>query len=102
MAHRADADLIAHSRNTARFFTETRHISWVLLIATVAWGVYGYLKMPQRKDPDIPVRVAVALCAWPGAAGNLRQPVPYMTSVVERVNPSVSYIRTAARLDSST
>ncbi|PYS95533.1 MAG: AcrB/AcrD/AcrF family protein, partial [Acidobacteria bacterium] len=68
MAHRADADLIAHSRNTARFFTETRHISWVLLIATVAWGVYGYMKMPQRKDPDIPVRVAVALCAWPGAA----------------------------------
>ncbi len=67
MPHRPDADLIAHSRNTARFFTETRHISWVLLVATVAWGVYGFFKMPQRKDPDIPVRVAVALCPWPGA-----------------------------------
>src|SRR5258707_9516755 len=22
--------------------------------------------MPQRKDPDIPVRVAVAVCPWPG------------------------------------
>jgi multidrug efflux pump len=67
VAHRSDADLIAHSRNTARFFTETRHISWVLLIGTVLWGAYGYFMMPQRKDPDIPVRVAVALCPWPGA-----------------------------------
>jgi hypothetical protein len=24
--------------------------------------------MPQRKDPDIPVRQAVALCPWPGAS----------------------------------
>ncbi len=24
--------------------------------------------MPQRKDPDIPVRVAVAICSWPGVA----------------------------------
>ena len=23
--------------------------------------------MPQRKDPEIPVRVAVAACQWPGA-----------------------------------
>ncbi len=66
MAHRPDADPIASSRNTARFFTETRHIAWVLLVGTVAWGIYGYARMPQRKDPDIPVRVAVALCPWPG------------------------------------
>jgi multidrug efflux pump subunit AcrB len=32
------------------------------------WGIYGYLSMPQRKDPDIPVRVAVALTPWPGAS----------------------------------
>ena len=24
--------------------------------------------MPQRKDPEIPVRVAVAACQWPGAS----------------------------------
>ena len=23
--------------------------------------------MPQRKDPDIPVRIATAVCSWPGA-----------------------------------
>src|SRR5262245_55270341 len=61
-------DAIARTRNTARFFTESRHIAWVLLLATMAWGVYGYLRMPQRKDPDIPIRQALALVAWPGAS----------------------------------
>ena len=53
--------------NTSRFFTENRHISWVLLVATVLWGVWGYVRMPKRKDPEVPVRMAVAICAWPGA-----------------------------------
>src|SRR5262249_9963555 len=56
------------THNTARFFTETRHVAWVLLIATMLWGVYGYMRMPQRKDPDIPIRQALALCAWPGSS----------------------------------
>src|SRR5262249_8409885 len=56
------------THNTARYFTEQRHISWVLLLATMAWGVYGYFHMPQRKDPDIPVRQALVLCRWPGSA----------------------------------
>ena len=68
MAHRPDSEIVAHTHNTARFFTENRQISWVLLIGTVLWGVYGYLHMPQRKDPDIPVRVAVATCQWPGVS----------------------------------
>ena len=53
-------------RNMARFFVENRHISWVLLVAVLAWGVFGYIRMPQRKDPDIPVRVAAVICSWPG------------------------------------
>jgi multidrug efflux pump subunit AcrB len=63
-----DQHAIEHTHNTARFFTETRHVSWVLLIGTMIWGVYGYLTMPQRKDPDIQVRIALALCPWPGAS----------------------------------
>ena len=59
---------IERTHNTARFFTETRHVAWVLLVGTMLWGVYGYLQMPQRKDPDIPVRQALALCPWPGAS----------------------------------
>jgi multidrug efflux pump subunit AcrB len=69
MSHNtSDDEMIKNTRNTARFFVETRHISWVLLIATCIWGVYGYLNMPQRKDPEIPVRVAVALTPWPGSS----------------------------------
>jgi len=60
MAHKTDAEMIQHTRNTARFFVENRQIAWVLLITTVTWGWFGYHSMPQRKDPDIPVRVAVA------------------------------------------
>jgi len=68
MAHRSDADIIAHTHNTARYFTQTRHVAWVLLVATCLWGVYGFLTMPQRKDPDVPVRVALVLTGWPGAS----------------------------------
>lgn len=69
MSHgKSDEEVIKHTHNTARYFVETRHISWVLLIATCLWGVFGYFGMPQRKDPDIPVRVAVALTPWPGAS----------------------------------
>ncbi len=66
--HASEQQKIARTHNTARFFTETRHVAWVLLIGTMLWGVYGYSQMPQRKDPDIPVRQALALCPWPGAS----------------------------------
>jgi len=62
----SDNEIIARTHNTARFFTESRHIAWVLLLATMVWGVYGYWKMPQRKDPDIPIRMALVLVPWPG------------------------------------
>jgi multidrug efflux pump subunit AcrB len=65
--HHNDAEAIARTRNTARYFTENRHIAWVLLVGTVIWGVMSYVAMPKRKDPEIPVRVAAAIVAWPGA-----------------------------------
>jgi multidrug efflux pump subunit AcrB len=67
MPHETDQQLIQTRHNTSRYFVEHRQIAWAALIAVVAWGVYGYFSMPQRKDPDIPVRVAVAVCQWPGA-----------------------------------
>src|SRR5262245_55053733 len=66
--HHRDESAIERTHNTARFFTERRHVSWILLLGTMLWGVYGYLSMPQRKDPDIPIRQALALCPWPGAS----------------------------------
>src|SRR5215467_607115 len=67
MAHKSDNEIIQHTHNTARFFVEHRQVALVLLFGTFLWGWYGYSKMSKRKDPVIPVRVAVASCKWPGA-----------------------------------
>ncbi len=64
--HERDLQLVEHTRNTARYFTEQRHVAWVALALTLAFGAYGYLHMPKAKDPRIIVRVAVAVCTWPG------------------------------------
>src|SRR5690242_20067932 len=68
MAHKPDSEIIQKTHNTARFFVEHRQLALVLLLGTFLWGWYGYSKMPKRKDPVIPVRVAVASCKWPGAS----------------------------------
>ena len=61
-----DAELIRKERNTARFFVNHPQISWVILCSTLLWGVYGYLHMPKRKDPEFPELIAAAVCPWPG------------------------------------
>ena len=67
MSHgKSDDQIIATTHNTARYFAEHRQIAWVLLVATVCWGVFGYIRMPKRKDPIFPNRTAVAICVWPG------------------------------------
>src|SRR5580700_8430029 len=67
MAYKSDQDRIEKTHNVPRFFVEHPQVSWVLLVGVLVWGWFGYHSMPQRKDPDIPVRVAVATCSWPGA-----------------------------------
>jgi multidrug efflux pump len=64
----ADTKRVASTRNLPRYFVETRAVSTVLLVGVLLWGVFSYGAMPKRKDPDIPVRVAVAIVAWPGAS----------------------------------
>ena len=67
MPHISDSEMIRSTHNTSRFFVEHRQIAWAALLGVVGWGVFGFFSMPQRKDPEIPVRVAVASCQWPGA-----------------------------------
>src|ERR1700745_3594486 len=62
MAHKSDQERIEQTRNVPRFFVEHPQISWVLLVGVLVWGWFGYKSMPQRKDPNIPVRVALASC----------------------------------------
>jgi multidrug efflux pump subunit AcrB len=61
-----DANPAAHTRNLSRFFVENREIAWVALVAVCIWGIYGYVTMPQRRDPDVPNKQAVIVTAWPG------------------------------------
>src|SRR5262245_39338464 len=69
MSHgRSDADIVRSTHNTARFFTETRQVAWVLLLGTIVWGFFGYRSIPQRKDPDIRARDALVICPWAGAS----------------------------------
>jgi multidrug efflux pump subunit AcrB len=99
MSHgKTDEQMIAKQRNTARFFVEKRHVSWVLLIATCIWGIYGYIRMPQRKDPEIQVRTAVALAPWPGA--NAEKVEQLVTKKVEEqiaANAKVTKIESISR-----
>jgi multidrug efflux pump subunit AcrB len=53
-------------RSVARFFVENRHVSWVLLVGVIAWGIWAYAAMPKRKDPDIPARQVAVVTPWPG------------------------------------
>ncbi len=93
MAHvfKSDAEYIATTHNLARFFTEHRQVAMTLLLATFAWGWYGYQNMPKRKDPNIPVRVAVAQCPWPGATAE--QVEQLVTRPIEQTVAQNSTIR---------
>src|SRR5437588_12153135 len=81
MAYKNDQDRIEKTHNAPRFFVEHPQVSWVLLIGVLVWGWFGYHSMPQRKDPDIPVRVAVAFCSWPGATA--QQVEQFVTRPIE-------------------
>src|SRR5580658_157040 len=82
MAHENEQD-ITNRRNVPRFFVEHPHISWMFLAGVLIWGWFGYRSMPQRKDPEIPVRVGVAACPWPGATA--QQVEQFITRRIEDV-----------------
>ena len=98
MEHRSDTEMIEKTHNTARFFVEQRHVAWVLLLGTVLWGILGYWKMPQRKDPDIPVREAMAVVPWPGMpAEKVEQLVTKKVETTVAQNAKVAEIRSISR-----
>ena len=70
MAAHTDDDRLLATHNTARFFVENRQVSWVMLIGSLLWGIYGYIQLPKLKDPRLPIRTAVAICPWPGASAD--------------------------------
>ncbi len=96
--HEHDAELVRTKRNVARYFTETRQVAWVLLLLTVPWGIFAYLRMPKAKDPLIPVRVAVLTCTWLGATAEKIEAL--VTRRLEQKiaeNPKVEKIESTSR-----
>lgn len=85
-------------QNTSRYFVEHRQVAWAILVGVVLWGVWGYLKMPQRKDPEVPVRLTLAVVQWPGMpAEQIEQLVT--KKVEERIaqNPNIKEIRSTTK-----
>jgi multidrug efflux pump len=97
MRFKSDQERIEKTNNLSRFFVEHPHVSWVVLIGILSWGWFGYRSMPQRKDPDIPVRVAVAFCPWPGATA--RQVEQLVTRPIENAVAENKTIYPAAASD---
>ncbi|MGJ5819919.1 efflux RND transporter permease subunit [Paludibaculum fermentans] len=88
----------ASGLNPSRFSVEHPHITWVLLIGTLLWGIYGYRNMPQRKDPDIPVKMALVETHWPGASAERVEEL--VTKNIEKVlasNSKISKIESTSR-----
>src|ERR1700756_4481607 len=81
MEFKSDQEIIEGTQNLPRYFVEHPQISWMLLVGVLVWGWFGYKSMPQRKDPDIPVRVALASCQWPGATA--QQVEQFVTRPIE-------------------
>jgi multidrug efflux pump subunit AcrB len=98
MAHITDQELIARSRSSARYVINHPQVAFVGLAAVLAWGVFGYLKMPQRKDPDIQVRQCMIVTPWPGVeAARVEQ---LITRKIERqvgLNARIDEIKSISR-----
>jgi multidrug efflux pump subunit AcrB len=98
MAHITDQELIARSRSSARYVINHAQVAFVGLAAVLAWGVFGYMKMPQRKDPDIQVRQCMIVTPWPGVeAARVEQ---LITRKIERqvgLNARIDEIKSISR-----
>jgi len=103
MAHgQHNNEINQYKRNISRFFVEHRQITWVMLIAVCVWGVFSYRSMPQRKDPDTPVKTAVAITVWPGAkAEKIEQLVTKKVEEKIAQNARVEKIRSISRTNLS-
>src|SRR5580693_10067114 len=102
MAHEHNEQSTDKKQNLARFFIEQQHVAWVSLAVALLWGVYGLLKMPQRKDPDIPVRQAMIIVPWQGtSAEEVEQLVTKKIEQAITLNQWVTEIKSASRTGSA-
>src|ERR1700752_3366497 len=102
MAHEFEEESVKNKINLARFFIEQQHVAWVSLALALVWGMYGLQKMPQRKDPDIPVRQAMIIVPWQGtSAEQVEQLVTKKIEQAIALNQWVTEIKSASRTGSA-
>ncbi|MBV8864885.1 MAG: efflux RND transporter permease subunit, partial [Acidobacteriaceae bacterium] len=102
MAHEPNQHDIQKTHNLARFFVEQKHIAWVALGVALLWGIYGLKSMPQRKDPDIPVRQALIIVPWQGTtAEEIEQLVTRKIEQTIALNQWVTEIKGTSRTGSA-
>ncbi|MBV9085503.1 MAG: efflux RND transporter permease subunit, partial [Acidobacteriaceae bacterium] len=102
MAHAHNDSSIDKKQNLARFFVEQRHVAWVALAVALLWGIYGLNNMPQRKDPDIPVRQALIIVPWQGtSAPEVEQLVTRKIEQAIALNQWVTEIKSTSRTGSA-
>jgi multidrug efflux pump subunit AcrB len=102
MTHRNNDQPMQNTNNLARFFIEQKHIAWVALGVALLWGMYGLRSMPQRKDPDIPVRQAMIIVPWQGtSAEEVEQLVTRKIEQTIALNQWVTEIKSASRTGSA-
>jgi multidrug efflux pump subunit AcrB len=98
MSHINDQEIIARSRSSARYVISHPQVAFVGLVAVLVWGVFGYLKMPQRKDPDIQVRQCMIVTPWPGVKAERVEQL--ITRKIERqagLNARIDEIKSISR-----
>src|SRR5260370_5091215 len=66
--HQSVEEMIAGTRNLARLSVENPSLTWMFLLIIMVAGFFSYRGLPQRKDPDIPNKIAAIACPWPGAS----------------------------------
>lgn len=84
--------------NLARVFAEKPQIGWVAMVGVLIWGGVSYVKMPQRKDPEIKIKTAVVSTVWPGASAQdveqlVTRPVEQLAGQVANVDVITSTSR---------
>ncbi len=98
MAHVTDRELITRNRSSARYVIDHPQVAFVGLAAVLAWGVFAYLKMPQRKDPDIAVRQCMIVTPWPGAeAARVEQLITKKIESQVGLNARIEQIKSVSR-----
>ncbi len=51
-----------------QFSLKHRPVVWMILLLFVAAGIYNYLTISQREDPEFKISVALVVTIWPGAS----------------------------------